>query len=455
MDMKRYIKNMMIPVMLLGSALEANAVLDRVDGSWGDFSSSDKNTSSAEMPMSPYKDGTIAFFRNDTAYTFRVTEDLGVDSLVVCSELMGLGIEGTFAYDASRQKIYFSKKGKAEKNDLYEASWVDGKWSKVNLLTIKGVSVQTLSPKNSSLVVSRWVQQDRGASGFYNPSLGKGGDRIYFSGEFKAGQGGRDLWFIDRESDGVWSRPNAIDTEVINGKANEDYPLVVGDSLLFFSSDREGTLGGLDLYYARINAAGACSKPEALNAAVNSSADDYNVAFGADKGAFFLSDRAGGKGGSDIYSAAVFRMTPDVDMDPEEILAEPKGFLWVLCFFDLDKSDLKPAYEVQLDELVEAMNEYPEGVFEISGHTDLRGAADYNQRLSENRAKTVVKLLAKRGFPTSRMKAVGKGLTEPIVPNAQTEPEHEQNRRVEIRLIEEEPVQAEQVNSETEKKGEE
>ncbi len=441
--------------MLLGSMLEAGAVLDRVDGSWGDFSSSDKNTSAAELPMSAYKDGTIAFFRNDSAYTFRVTEDLGVDSLVYCPELTGLGIEGTFAYDASRQKIYFSKKGKNEKNDLYEASWIEGAWNKVNLLTIKGVSAQTLTHKNSSLVVSRWVQQGRGASGFYNPSLGKDGNRIYFSGEFKAGQGARDLWYIDRESDGVWSRPKAIDTIYVNGKAKEDYPLVVGDSLLFFSSDREGTLGGLDVYYSRIKKDGTCTKPEALNNAVNSSADDYNVVFGEGKGAFFISDRKGGKGAADIYAAATFQMVPDQDLDPEELLSEPKGFLWVLCFFDLDKSDMKPAYEVQLDELVEAMNEYPDGEFEISGHTDVRGAADYNQRLSENRAKTVGKLLVKRGFPANRLKMVGKGLTEPIIPNAQTEPEHEQNRRVEVRLIVEEPAQTEEANNDNEKKGEE
>lgn len=451
--MKRYIRNIMVPMMLLGSAMEAGAVLDRVDGSWGDFSSSDKNTSSAEMPMSAYKDGTIAFFRNDSAYTFRVTEDLGVDSLVYCPELTGLGIDGTFAYDAARNKIYFSKKGKSEKNDLYEASWVDGTWAKVNMLTIKGVSAQTLTHKNSSLVVSRWVQQGRGASGFYNPSLGKDGSRIYFSGEFKAGQGARDLWYIDRESDGVWSRPKAIDTVVVNGKAKEDFPLVVGDSLLFFSSDREGTLGGMDVYYSKINKNGTYSKPVALNDAVNSSADDYNVVFGAEKGAFFISDRKGGKGAADIYSAAVFHLNPDADLDPEEVLSEPKGFLWVLCFFDLDKSDMKPAYEVQLDELVEAMNEYPDGEFEISGHTDLRGAADYNQRLSEDRAKTVKKLLVKRGFPANRIKAVGKGLNEPIVPNAQTEPEHEQNRRVEVRLIEPEVEQP--AASDNEKKGEE
>lgn len=321
------------------------------------------------------------------------------------------------------------------------------------MLTIKGVSAQTLTHKNSSLVVSRWVQQGRGASGFYNPSLGKDGSRIYFSGEFKAGQGARDLWYIDRESDGVWSRPKAIDTVVVNGKAKEDFPLVVGDSLLFFSSDREGTLGGMDVYYSKINKNGTYSKPVALNDAVNSSADDYNVVFGAEKGAFFISDRKGGKGAADIYSAAVFHLNPDADLDPEEVLSEPKGFLWVLCFFDLDKSDMKPAYEVQLDELVEAMNEYPDGEFEISGHTDLRGAADYNQRLSEDRAKTVKKLLVKRGFPANRIKAVGKGLTEPIVPNAQTEPEHEQNRRVEVRLIEPEVEQP--AASDNEKKGEE
>ena len=98
---------------------------------------------------------------------------------------------------------------------------------------------------------------------------------------------------------------------------------------------------------------------------------------------------------------------------------------------------MKPEYEVQLDELVEAMKEFPGATFEISGHTDSRGDDNYNMRLSDKRAKFVRELLLKRGVDPSVLVAIGKGETEPIVPNAQTEPEHEQNRRVDVKIINE------------------
>ena len=423
---------------MVGLSFEAYSVESRLNSGMFDFESSDINTSAKELPMSPYKNGKIAFFRNDTAYLFQPNAEGMIDKIEICPELMGLGIEGTFAYDEKNNKLYFSKKGEAEKNDLFEATWSkeEKKWDKVTMLQIRGIMPQPLKYKNSSLAVARWVQQGRGASGLYNPSLGKGGKRIYFSGEFKAGKGGRDLWYIDQEANGIWSRPMLLGDSIVNGKSSEDYPMVIGDTLLFFASDRAEGNGGKDIFMSH-GENNKWGEAEALADIVNTPSNDYNIVFGKEIGIFFISDRPEGKGSDDIYAPAPFYITHDTELTLELPLDEPKGFHWVLFFFDLDKYVMKPEYEVQLDELVEAMKEFPGATFEVSGHTDSRGDDNYNLRLSDKRAKFVRELLLKRGVDPSVLVAVGRGETEPIVPNAQTEPEHEQNRRVDVKIINE------------------
>lgn len=425
--------------MAIGFALSAFSVEERVSGARSYFESADINTSVKELPMSSYKNGSIVFFRNDSAYSFVLNAENRIEKITPCPELMGLGIDGTFAYDAKNNKIYFSKLGESEKNDLFEATWKDNAWTDVEQMQIRGVMKQRQPYKNSSLVISRYVQTGRGASGFYNPSLGKNGKRVYFSGEFKAGKGGRDIWYTDLEDDGLWSRPKLV-SENNSSEVNEDYPLVVGDTILFFASNRPGGAGGMDIYYAKKSAKDTVWG-EAVPACeyINSSAEDYNVVFGKEAGtAAFISNREGGHGLDDIYAALALHVAPDVELVADQMLDEPRGFNWVFFFFDLNKFDMKPEYEVQLDEVIAAMAEYPGAKFEISGHTDSRGDDNYNQKLSQKRAEFVRNLLIKRGVDANSLVAVGKGELEPIIANAETEEQHEQNRRVELSIIEEE-----------------
>lgn len=425
--------------MAIGFALSAFSVEERVSGARTYFESADINTSVKELPMSSYKNGSIVFFRNDSAYSFVLNAENRIEKITPCPELMGLGIDGTFAYDAKNNKIYFSKLGDSEKNDLFEATWKDNAWTDVEQMQIRGVMKQRQPYKNSSLVISRYVQTGRGASGFYNPSLGKNGKRVYFSGEFKAGKGGRDIWYTDLEDDGLWSRPKLV-SENNSSELNEDYPLVVGDTILFFASNRPGGAGGMDIYYAKKSAKDSVWG-EAVPACeyINSSAEDYNVVFGKEAGtAAFISNREGGHGMDDIYAALALHVSPDVELVADQMLDEPRGFNWVFFFFDLNKFDMKPEYEVQLDEVIAAMAEYPGAKFEISGHTDSRGDDKYNQKLSQKRAEFVRSLLIKRGVDANSLVAVGKGELEPIIANAETEEQHEQNRRVELSIIEDE-----------------
>jgi len=205
----------------------------------------------------------VVFFRNDTAYMFHPTKDMNVGELTVCPELMGLGIDGTFAYDESRRKLYFSKKSESG-NELYEASYVSGEWTNVTKLKIEGVMPVVKYEKNSALPVARYVYMESATTGFYNPTLSKGGKRIYFSGTFKAGKGDRDLWYIDREKADLWGFPQSVGDSIngINTSSREDYAFIVGDTALVFASNRGGGKGGMDLYVSYKTGDNSWGKPE-------------------------------------------------------------------------------------------------------------------------------------------------------------------------------------------------
>jgi outer membrane protein OmpA-like peptidoglycan-associated protein len=72
--------------------------------------------------------------------------------------------------------------------------------------------------------------------------------------------------------------------------------------------------------------------------------------------------------------------------------------------------------------------------FEVSGHTDSRGSAEANKKLSEKRAARIVEELKKKGIPANEIIAVGKGSEEPLVKPDNTPAKQARNRRYEIRV---------------------
>ena len=104
--------------------------------------------------------------------------------------------------------------------------------------------------------------------------------------------------------------------------------------------------------------------------------------------------------------------------------------------FDFDKATLRPEAKPSLDKVVEVLKSYPKASARIEGHTDGKGDAAYNQKLSERRAESVRAWLAGNGASLN-MSTRGWGKTKPVAPNAKRDgkddPEGRQkNRRVEI-----------------------
>ena len=101
--------------------------------------------------------------------------------------------------------------------------------------------------------------------------------------------------------------------------------------------------------------------------------------------------------------------------------------------FDTSKSTLTPAAKANLDKLVPVFNQYPDTNIQIFGYTDSTGSAEFNLRLSDQRAISVEKYLESKGLNMSRFKIVGMGIADPIATN-ETPEGRSQNRRVEFAI---------------------
>ena len=101
--------------------------------------------------------------------------------------------------------------------------------------------------------------------------------------------------------------------------------------------------------------------------------------------------------------------------------------------FDLNKATIRTESESALQSILEIMQEYPQTIFHIEGHTDSTGSDDYNMKLSKERAASVEQWLEEKGIPANRLTSEGYGETQPIATN-NTAAGRQDNRRVEISL---------------------
>jgi outer membrane protein OmpA-like peptidoglycan-associated protein len=112
-------------------------------------------------------------------------------------------------------------------------------------------------------------------------------------------------------------------------------------------------------------------------------------------------------------------------------------------YFDFDKATLRPESSVPLDHVVSVLKERPTMKIEIDGHTDSRGSAEDNQKLSEERARAVLEYLVAHGIDEKRLTSKGFGETMPIHSDAEIaamkseerEAAHQRNRRVMYKIL--------------------
>lgn len=134
-----------------------------------------------------------------------------------------------------------------------------------------------------------------------HPSISVDGQLLYFSSNREGGYGGMDLYVAKRVGDD-WGEPVNLGPNINTG-GNEIFPYIHADNTLYFSTNGRETMGGLDLFYCTQEVTEEWSSPKTLGKPFNSEFDDFGLIVDRDKkNGYFSSNRLDGKGGDDIYN---------------------------------------------------------------------------------------------------------------------------------------------------------
>lgn len=136
-----------------------------------------------------------------------------------------------------------------------------------------------------------------------HPTLSGSGNRLYFVSDMPGGNGGTDIYYIEKTGES-WGVPTNAGTK-INTSGDEMFPFMIGDSTLYFSSNGQLCIGGFDVFYTNP----FDDKPvKNIGYPANSHYDDFAmICFPEETVGYFSSTRKGGKGDDDIYE---FRIQP-------------------------------------------------------------------------------------------------------------------------------------------------
>jgi outer membrane protein OmpA-like peptidoglycan-associated protein len=182
--------------------------------------------------------------------------------------------EGPFSFGPDQNEIFFTRTDPVTGYlSIYHSKMIGGDWS-------NAVKIEIL----------------QGKSHVCHPSISESGDFMAFAAS-NAETAQMDLYLARRDQEG-WGSPVHF-ADYINSSFNDWFPRMIGDSIIIFSSDRPSNFGGLDMYGIKwMN--GKWSSPELLPSPINSDSDDFGLVIGKEI-AYFSSNRAGGKGKDDLY----------------------------------------------------------------------------------------------------------------------------------------------------------
>ena len=141
---------------------------------------------------------------------------------------------------------------------------------------------------------------------YAHPALSLDGTELYFIADIKGSKGKSDLYKVpvtDHKSYGEITRLS----DSINSPRTEIFPFISADNKLYFSSDRRGGNGGLDIYSYDLKLTDEAQKPKALKMPINSRGDDFSFFLNDNlTTGYFSSRRTRGEGGDDLYYFSKF-----------------------------------------------------------------------------------------------------------------------------------------------------
>ncbi|MBC7862534.1 MAG: PD40 domain-containing protein [Bacteroidia bacterium] len=357
--------------------------------------------------------------------------------------------ETSASFSADGNTVYFvsNRSGGIGDKDIYMAKLgKDGKWGKAMNL---GKTINTSSDEEGV-----YIHPD--------------GTTLFFSSKGHNSIGGYDIYKTEWLKD-HWSLPVSLGN-VINSKDDDlFFVLDASGKKGFMSSARKGTVGDKDIFeinFIPIKKENKNSGPRLMllkgtvtddetgkpveatleimnndkNELIsklnsNSSTGRYLVTLPSGKNYGISVSAPGYLFHSENFNiadtAAYIEVVKNIQLHR---IAEGKKVVLKNIFFDFDKATLRSESVSELEKLNRFLKENPTVKIELSGHTDNKGTKEYNQKLSESRAKAVVDYLISKGISASRLTFKGYWFSQPISEN-DTEEGRQLNRRTEFKIM--------------------
>src|SRR5690606_15002184 len=196
--------------------------------------------------------------------------------------------EGSATFNAKRNMMYFTRcpyeKKKAFGCDIWVSKTVGNNYSEPVMLPLR-----PQQDKDDTTMVT-----------IGHPTISPDDNMLVFSSNMAGGQGGKDLWKVNLDGNGMPTGPVTNLGRDINTPKNEMFPFLRNNGSLYFSSNGPAGMGGMDIFVAQKTGEGAWGQVENMRSPINSAGDDFSIVFdGDEERGFFTSNRPGGKGEDD------------------------------------------------------------------------------------------------------------------------------------------------------------
>ncbi len=388
-----------------------------------------------------------------------------------------------FASESFRKSLYLKDKAKKVKYgqiNLFKATKDKGEWTNIEALPFNGSDYSTSNPSLSkdgkTLYFSSNMPGSLGRTDIWKVSIDKNGEfgkpenlgptintegresfpfiaddnKLYFASDAHAGYGGYDIFVMDLNKN---QAPKNVGKPINSQKDDFSFSYNNSKKLGFFASNKNGqddlfminkiceknmlfkvTNGktGEDLSEAIINILENENKIDQLTSNAEGMVNTY---WSCDKEYTIEINKPGFESHKEPIKNEIDQEEVNIAiaLTPIEAVITETEIILQEIYFEFDKSNITQQGASELDKLVKIMIDYPTMEINIRSHTDNNGTEEYNEKLSESRAKSTAEYVISKGIDRTRITAEGYGESEPKVICEKCTPEQDaQNRRSEF-----------------------